>query len=340
MNVKPLVLGLLVVGCLTAAAGGAYYAVRQNGADQVTAQTAATTAATAKPVAESEAVVTPAAAPTSTPAAAPTSAADVEKPASAPKLEPLPPPRTVNSRKDAPRATLPANVATREPARPAQTTASDSPAVERPSSPSTAPATASAQPPVQAEPTPAEPPPPPRPQIVEVVIPASAVLGLQVENSISSETARVEDRVDARLTRDVRAEGQIAIPSGSKVLGNVILVERGGKMKDKARLGVRFHTVVLADGNHLALRTESIYREGTSPGGDSARKIGGATVGGAILGAIIGGAKGAAIGGATGAAGGSAVVMAGDRNPATLPAGTVVNVRLSSPVSVDVEKEQ
>jgi hypothetical protein len=124
------------------------------------------------------------------------------------------------------------------------------------------------------------------------------------------------------------------------VIGDVTLVERGGKMKDKARLGVRFHTVVLADGHRLTLRSESIYREGSSPGAESARKIGGATAGGAILGAIIGGAKGAAIGGATGAAGGSAVVMAGDRNPATLPSGTMVNVRLSSPVSVDVEKEQ
>jgi hypothetical protein len=31
--------------------------------------------------------------------------------------------------------------------------------------------------------------------------------------------------------------------------------------------------------------------------------------------------------------------MAGDRNAATLPAGSVVTVRLSSPVSVEVEKK-
>ena len=123
------------------------------------------------------------------------------------------------------------------------------------------------------------------------------------------------------------------------MIGDVTLVERGGKMKDKARLGVRFHTLVMADGN-VPLRTDSIYREGASPGAESARKIGGAAMGGAIIGAIIGGAKGAAIGSATGAAGGGAVVMAGDRNAATLPAGTIVTVRLSAPVSVDVEKEQ
>ena len=88
----------------------------------------------------------------------------------------------------------------------------------------------------------------------------------------------------------------------------------------------------------VPLRAEAIYREGDSPGNESARKIGGAAIGGAILGAIFGGGKGAAIGGATGAAGGTAAVMAGDRNAATLPAGTVVNVRLSAPAAIEVEK--
>ena len=110
-------------------------------------------------------------------------------------------------------------------------------------------------------------------------------------------------------------------------------------MKTKARLGVRFHTLVLADGSSVPFRTDAIFREGSSPGSESARKIGGAAIGGAVLGAIIGGAKGAAIGGATGAGAGGAVVMAGDRNPATLPFGTVVTVRLTSPVSIDIEKE-
>jgi hypothetical protein len=174
---------------------------------------------------------------------------------------------------------------------------------------------------------------------MEVVVPASSVVGLQVESAVTSETARVEDRVEARVTRDVIADGRLAVPAGTRAIGDVVLVERGGKMKDKARLGVRFHTLVLADGRHVAFRTDSIFREGSSPGAESARKIGGAAIGGAVLGAILGGAKGAAIGGATGAAGGSAVVMAGDRNPATLPAGTIVTVRLASPMSLDVEKE-
>ena len=166
----------------------------------------------------------------------------------------------------------------------------------------------------------------------------SSVIGLQVETPLSSERSRIEDRVDARVTRDVTAAGRIAIPAGSRVIGAVSLVERGGKMKGTARLGVRFHTLVLADGREVPLRTEAVYREGDSAGNESARKIGGAAIGGAILGAIMGGGKGAAIGGAAGAGAGSAAVMAGDRNAATLPAGTVVNVRLSAPATIEVEK--
>ena len=40
------------------------------------------------------------------------------------------------------------------------------------------------------------------------------------------------------------------------MIGAVTLVEQGGKVKERARLGVRFHTLVLADGRQVNLRTE------------------------------------------------------------------------------------
>jgi outer membrane lipoprotein SlyB len=111
-------------------------------------------------------------------------------------------------------------------------------------------------------------------------------------------------------------------------------------MKTAARIGVRFHTLVLADNTRMPVHTEAIYREGKSPGNESAAKVGGAAVGGAILGAILGGGKGAAIGGSIGAAGGTAAAMAGGRNPATLASGTSLTVRLSQPVTVVVERDE
>ena len=339
---KPIALGLVAAACVAASAGGAYVAVRQN------EPTPASPVATSEPssagkseaaVAETEAVITPTPAveavakssartPTRTAAANRTSTPTARKEsASAPRLARLRKPTSrLVRRSPALRIPLQSWNVRRHRAR------------HRSLRPPLRSATGAATPPLP-EPVP-DVPPPAKPQFVEVVVPASSVVGLHVSTSITSETAKVEDRVEARVTRDVIADGRVAIPAGTKVIGDVTLVERGGKMKDKARLGVRFHTLVLADGDQVPFRTDAIFREGASPGAESARKIGGAAMGGAIIGAIIGGAKGAAIGGATGAAGGSAVVMAGDRNAATLPAGTIVTVRLSSPVAIDVEREQ
>jgi len=114
-------------------------------------------------------------------------------------------------------------------------------------------------------------------------------------------------------------------------------VERGGKFKERARLGVRFHTLVLADGARIPIATETIYREGEAPGNASSTKVGAAAVGGAILGAILGGSKGAAIGAAAGAGAGTAAVVAGDRNAATLAAGTAMTVRILQPITITTD---
>ncbi len=68
MNLKPVVLGLLAAACVTAAAGGAYLAVRQNAAGTTAVATpnpSATGTPAAQPVTETEALVTPAGAPQS-----------------------------------------------------------------------------------------------------------------------------------------------------------------------------------------------------------------------------------------------------------------------------------
>ena len=169
-------------------------------------------------------------------------------------------------------------------------------------------------------------------------MPADAVIGLQLESTITSDTARIEDRVNAKVTRDVRTDGRVAIPAGSRVIGSVSEVDPGGKMRERARLGVRFHTVILADGTEVPLQTETVVRLGESPGNASAAKVGGGAIGGAILGAIIGGGKGAAIGAGVGAGAGTAAVMAGGRRPAQIQAGSPMTVKILSPVSVTVER--
>jgi hypothetical protein len=342
MELNKLVFGGLAVGCLAAAAGGGYLAARQAATPADVAVTAPAPAAAPgaaapdKPVSESEGVIAPEPAPA--PPAAPEPATVVPRREAAPRPARVTAPPESRARANTPPRSAPVEDRTvrAETRTPAEAAApSPSPTVggmweTRPSvTPERAPA-------VEVEPE--TPPPPPAPELIELVIPADAVLGLQIERTVSSETARVEDRIEARVTRDVRVGDQVAIPAGSVVQGSVMEVERGGKVKERARLGIRFHTVVLGNGSRLNIKTDSVVREGASPAKESAAKIGGAAIGGAILGAILGGGKGAVIGGATGAAGGTAATMASDRNPAVLNAGTTVSVRMQQPVTVTVEK--
>lgn len=361
---RSLSIALLAAGCLTAAAGGSYMAGRQTAATapQVSPPPTASPQPELPLVIETEGVVTP-----SDPRREASPAHEPLQPDTVPRLKnaPAPPverrglPRTVPARASiavrgaSDTATAPAIVSEAQATAPGSGVMSEGFTAEPP-------AVAEPARDIDASPRPAEPVRSERSQresadeggggrpgagsraadskFEEVVIPASAVVGLQLETLVTSERARLEDRVDARVTRDVYADGRLAIPSGSRVVGAVTLVERGGKVKERARLGVRFHTLVLANGRQVSLRTETVYRDGESPSAESSRKIGGSAIGGAVLGAIMGGGKGAIAGASVGAAGGAAAVMAGGRNAATLASGSIITVRLSAPASFEVEK--
>ena len=324
------VFGVLALACILAAGGGAYLATRQN-------QTAVTATVSPGTLGETESI-----------SGAPSTVTETETiiedtPKDAPRLsEPVEAPVTQQAatRESAPRPrTRPASAGSPRNSR-GDSNAAPAP-VERDNSPEpVAPPPPIAELPPVLAPAPIESslPPVPEKTLLELRVPADSVLGLQIDTAVTSEKAKLEDKINARVTRDVTVGSEVAIPAGSRVEGSVTLVEKGGKVKDRARLGIRFHTLVLADGTRMPLSTETLFRDGAPPAKESTAKIGGAAVGGAILGAILGGGKGATIGGAVGAAGGTAAVMAGDRNAATLPAGSTVTVRILSPVTVTIEQ--
>lgn len=315
MEISKAAAGFLVGACLAAGAGGAFLATR---ADEPTSAIRDGLVSDASaPVEQSEVVITEGD-PVET--AAPAAPAPVTRVAPAPARPAAERPsgRTRPPADLAPRATAPV--------------ATPPPVIEDPAP------IAPIEPPRVTNNDASRNVEPPAPLYDELVVQADSVIGLEIESSLTSERARVEDPVAARVTRDVRVGDRVAIPAGSRVEGEVTVVERGGRLRDRARLGLRFTSIVLADGTRLPVTTETIYREGDAPGGESAAKIGGGAIGGAIIGGILGGAKGAAIGGAVGAGGGTAAVMAGGRNAATLPSGTPVTVRIEDPVTVTVER--
>lgn len=335
----------LAIACIGAAAGGGYLATRQN-------TIPAPAAAQAQPSADVALAATPVAPAATTSSAAPAAPARAVQETEGVVTDPAARTAAAAAKATASkRAEPPARVVARESRQPVTTSARQE---TLPALPSNYPGAAMPQPPAPQPPAdaaqaprpddravqePVRAPEPSRPTFEELVVSADSVIGLQTESRVSTETARVEDRIEAHVTRDVRVGGRVAIPAGTKAIGSVMQVERGGKFKDKAKLGVRFHTLVLADGTRIPIATETIYREGDTSGMSSPSKIGGATVVGAILGAIAGGSKGAAIGAAAGAGAGTAAVAAGDRNAATLAAGTPLTVRISQPITITTENK-
>jgi hypothetical protein len=324
MLTKPVAVALLAAGCVAAAGGGAYLAVRHSTpVADVPVAAAAAPVVTEGAVRETEGLIA-AEEMTAAPEAAPAAVEAERREAAAARAERARPARAAAGRSEPAPRPAPAPVAA--PVEPSWSSH------DRPAEPAPEPewqAPSAWDPPVRYE---------PMPQFDDLVVTADSVIGLQIETPATSERARVEDRIEARVTRDVLVDGRVAVPAGTRVVGSVTQVERGGKIKERARLGVRFHTLVLADGSRLNIQTETLFREGESPAKDSTAKIGGAAAGGAVLGAILGGTRGAVLGGAAGAAGGTAATMAGDRNAATLPAGATVTVRLTAPVTVTIER--
>jgi hypothetical protein len=191
---KSVALGLLAAGCMTAAAGGAYIAVRQN--NEVTpaasAETPATapvsTPASAQPVAETEAVVTP-------PAPAKPLVSEPEIPAPRDKAVKAVARKSEPTRTErAPAAPASSTNRVPPPARDASArpdaVIESSGGVERPAAVREPAATAPVAPPVAEPPIPDPAPAPSKPELVEAVVPASSVVGLRVDTSLSSETRR------------------------------------------------------------------------------------------------------------------------------------------------------
>jgi hypothetical protein len=158
---------------------------------------------------------------------------------------------------------------------------------------------------------------------------------LRLENGISSDGSRVEDAVRARLTSPLVIHGRTAVPAGSTVLGSVTQSRRSGKVEGRARLGLRFHTLVpIGDADRYRISTAAWTRVAPSTKQKDVAKIAIPAAGGAIVGGLIGGKKGAAIGAAAGGGAGTGVVLSTRGQEVRLGRGAVLTVRLTEPLTI------
>ena len=182
---------------------------------------------------------------------------------------------------------------------------------------------------------PAAPPAPPAPRWREVTLAAGTALPLELMTALSSETAKVEAPVQARVRQAIESDGHVVIPAGTVLNGNVVDVARAGRVQGRSRLAIRFNEAEI-DGAREEVRTNPISFEGEATKSEDATKIGAGAVGGAIIGGILGGGGGAAKGAAIGGAAGTGAVLATRGRDVTVGPGTDVAATLASPVTIRV----
>ncbi len=162
-------------------------------------------------------------------------------------------------------------------------------------------------------------------------IPVGTEVDVRLQNSLNSGTAQVEDRFEGTTNADTLVDGRVAIPAGALVRGVVTSVEPATRTNRTAKMTVSFDQVTI-DGRSYPIRgtvTEAIQGEGIR--GEAGRTAAGAGVG-AIIGGILGGFKGALAGILIG---GGGTIAATEGKEVELPQGSILRVRLDSPVQID-----
>lgn len=162
------------------------------------------------------------------------------------------------------------------------------------------------------------------------VLPAGQELDVRLQSTLSSETAVPEQRFEATTAVDLTQNGRVLVPAGSVVRGVVSSVNRPGRVDRVGSLTLSFDQVTVR-GRTYPIRgmATQVFESGGIR--DEVGTAGaGAGVGG-VIGGLIGGVKGAVLGAVIGAGG---AIAATEGKDVHLPAGSIVRIRLDSPVTV------
>ena len=162
------------------------------------------------------------------------------------------------------------------------------------------------------------------------VIPSGQEIDVRLEGELSSATAQVEQRFQATTVADLYRGNEVLIPAGSVLRGVVSSVTKTTRMERKGALTVAFDQITIR-GRTYTMRgtvTQALESEGIK---GEAPKIGAGAGIGAIIGGIIGGVKGALLGVLIG---GGGTIAATEGKDVTLPAGTILRVRLDTPPAI------
>ena len=161
-------------------------------------------------------------------------------------------------------------------------------------------------------------------------IPAGQEIDVRLQAELSSDTAQVEQRFEATTVADLYRGNDVLIPAGSILRGVISSVDKASRTDRKGSLTVAFDQITIRSRNYPMRGTVTQALESEGIRGEAPRIGAGAGIG-AIIGGIIGGVKGALLGVLIG---GGGTIAATEGKDVTLPAGTILRVRLDTPPAI------
>jgi hypothetical protein len=173
----------------------------------------------------------------------------------------------------------------------------------------------------------------PAAQYGEVTIPAGQSLLVRMIDGVDSSKNHVGDVFHASLETDLYANNTLVARKGTDIYGRLANAQEAGHLSGSAELQLELIRIVIG-GRDYPLVSSDYSLKGKGRGGDTAKKVGGGAVVGAIIGAIAGGGKGAAIGAGAGSAAGAGVQVFTRGQQVKVPSETLLEFRLQQPAVV------
>ena len=173
----------------------------------------------------------------------------------------------------------------------------------------------------------------PAAQYGEVTIPAGQSLLVRMIDGVDSSRNHVGDVFHASLETDLYANNMLVARKGTDIYGRLANAKEAGHISGSAELQLELIRIVI-DGHDYPLVSSDYSLKGKGRGADTAKKVGGGAVVGAIIGAIAGGGQGAAIGAGVGSAAGAGVQVLTKGQQVKVPSETLLEFRLQQPAVV------
>jgi hypothetical protein len=176
---------------------------------------------------------------------------------------------------------------------------------------------------------------PPAQNKKRITVPAGTRILIRMVDSIDSTKQKTGYRFTATLETNLQAEDNIVAPRGTTLYGRLAQASSAGKMSGSSELTLELTDIVI-NGAAYPLLTSTYEVKGKGEGGNTAKKVVGGAGLGALIGGLAGGGKGAGIGALAGAGAGTAIAASKKGQQLQIPSETLLEFRLQQPVSLPV----